>query len=95
MEDILVRETSISKATGVWAPLANSEESKGEVFKLALGNSNVHLLDSNRTPNPVDEFIYPTGSTNYSTLLNTPVDSEVDNTNGKTWEYQNFQSFSL
>ena len=46
---------------------------------------------SNRTPNPVDEFIYPTGSTDYSTLLNTPVNSKVDNTNGKTWEYQDFQ----
>ena len=46
---------------------------------------------SNRTPNPVDEFIYPTGSTDYSTLLNTPVDNEVDSTNGKTWEYQNYQ----
>ena len=52
----------------------------------------VYQPRSNRTPNPVDEFIYPTGSTDYSTLLNTPVNSEVDNTNGKTWEYQNFQS---
>ena len=51
----------------------------------------VYQPRNNRTPNPVDEFIYPTGSTDYSTLLNTSVNSEVDNSNGKTWEYQDFQ----
>lgn len=81
---------SISRATGVWAPLANSEESTGEVFNLALGKVITPSL-YNRTSNPVDKFIYPTGSTNYSTLLNTPINSKVDNTNGKTWEYQDFQ----
>lgn len=49
---------SISKATGVWAPLANSEESTGQVFNLALGKVITPSI-YNRTPNPTNLFKYP------------------------------------
>jgi len=49
---------SVSKATGVWAPLANSEESTGEVFNLALGKVITPSI-YNRTPNPTNLFKYP------------------------------------
>ena len=49
---------SVSKATGVWAPLANSEESTGQVFNLALGKVITPSI-YNRTPNPTNLFKYP------------------------------------
>lgn len=38
------------------------------------------------------QFIYPTGSTDYSTLLNTPVNNDIDSSNGETWKFQNIQT---
>ncbi len=52
---------SVSKATGVWAPLANSEESTGQVFNLALGKVITPSI-YNRTPNPTNLFKYDIGS---------------------------------
>ena len=49
---------AVSKATGVWTPLANSEESTGETFNLALGKVITPSI-YNRTPNPTDLFVYP------------------------------------
>lgn len=54
--------------------------------------SKTYIPRNNRTPNPTDEFIYPTGSVDYSSLLDTPINSKVDSTNGKTWEYQDFKT---
>ena len=40
-----------------------------------------------------DQFLYPTGSTNYSKLLNTNVDSgSLSSSNGKTWELQGIET---
>ena len=48
---------------------------------------------NNQQPSPTSEFIPPTGSINYSTLLNTPISKGgLDNTNGKTWEMQDVQT---
>ena len=48
---------------------------------------------SNRTPNPVDKFIYPTGSIDYSTLLNTTINSgSLESSNGVTWELQGIET---
>ena len=60
---------AVSKATGVWAPLANSEESTGQVFNLALGKVITPSI-YNRTQNPTDKFKNPLGvSYSYSKLV--------------------------
>lgn len=85
---------SISKATGVWAPLANSEESTGEIFNLALGKVITPSL-YNRTPNPIDLFTTPTGSTDYYTLLNIPSSSFLDDyskSGGVSWGIKDLNS---
>ena len=60
---------AVSKATGVWSPLANSEESTGQVFNLALGKVITPSI-YNRTQNPTDKFKNPLGvSYSYSKLV--------------------------
>ena len=60
---------AVSKATGVWTPLANSEESTGETFNLALGKVITPSI-YNRTQNPTDKFKNPLGvSYSYSKLV--------------------------
>ena len=60
---------AVSKATGVWAPLANTEESTGEIFNLALGKVITPSI-YNRTQNPTDKFKNPLGvSYSYSKLI--------------------------
>ena len=60
---------AVSKVTGVWAPLANSEESTGETFNLALGKVITPSI-YNRTQNPTDKFKNPLGvSYIYSKLV--------------------------
>ena len=60
---------AVSKVTGVWSPLANTEESTGEIFNLALGKVITPSI-YNRTQNPTDKFQIPLGvSYKYSKLV--------------------------
>lgn len=60
---------------------------------VSLASKDSSWIKQGSIPNPVDEFIYPTGSTDYSKLLNTSVSNRgLDNSNGKTWELQDAQT---
>ena len=53
----------------------------------------IYQSRNNRTSNPIDEFRIPTGSTNYSTLLNTPIsDGGLGSSNGITWELDGIET---
>ena len=55
--------------------------------------SKKYIKRNNKTPNPTDLFKFPTGSIDYSTLLNTTIDSgSLESSNGVTWELQGIET---
>lgn len=49
-------------------------------------------LKTNTTPNPTDDFKSPLGDTDYDSLLNTSIESNVSSGNGVTWENTDAQN---
>ena len=82
---------AVSKATGVWAPLANSEESTGQVFNLALGKVITPSI-YNRTQNPTNLFVIKgreSGNSIFTKYLNETgekINSILIKSDGISWQ---------
>ncbi len=60
---------------------------------ISLASKDSSWITIGSKSNPDDLFIPPTGSTNYSTLLNTPISNGgLDSSNGTTWELQSTET---
>ena len=72
-----------------WRDLQNNELPSD----VSLASKDSSWIKDGSKPNPTDLFTPPTGSTNYSELLGTPVSNRgLDNSNGVTWELQDAQT---
>jgi len=80
-------ENQISKDGGTtWE---NVDAQKAYKSGSLLSDPNINY---NTTPNPTDDFKSPLGDTDYDSLLNANIESNVDSGNGVTWENTDAQN---